>query len=65
MEELRDDQVKAALTQALSAISRAGQQTKTRLSRIPQLNNALSQAINSFEPAPAPSPFPTDTAGGP
>ena len=63
MEELPDDQVKAALTNALSAIGRAKAQTKARLPD--QLINTLSQAIRSFDPAPAPSPFPTDTGGGP
>ena len=61
MEELPDNQVKAALTQALSAVSRAKAQTKTRFPS--QLNNALTQAIQSFDPAPAPSPFPTDNVG--
>lgn len=59
MEELGDDQVKRALTEALSALSRARAATKTR-PQIVQLENALNSAIQSFEPAPAPSPFPTD-----
>jgi hypothetical protein len=64
MEELGDDQVKRALTEALSALSRARAATKNR-PQIVQARSALTSAVQSFDPAPAPSPFPTDKDDNP
>ena len=59
MEELSDEAVKAKLNDAMGAIDRAREQTKTRPQMV-QLRNALANAIQSLETTPAPSPFPTD-----